>query len=234
MEKYSASAGQLAEQIKPLFLKLQQLALEAKRQDVVELVQADPDLSPLHRHILYELIHDQPSSVSLARDELTGLLLRTSFLECLDQALVQARLQNTYLAVCFIDLDGFKEINDQHGHVIGDQALACVASYLKSSTRARDLLCRWGGDEFIVVLQGMGQKDCVSSLANRILNAITDPIRLKMSEPLTLFLGASIGVSTVCPADFQHHIEPLGLIQAADEAMYSAKRAGKNCVEFAA
>ncbi|QWD59774.1 GGDEF domain-containing protein [Polynucleobacter sp. MWH-UH35A] len=234
MADHQARPSRAIEQFISLFKQMQGLTQELRSQDAIALIQADPHLSQLQRHVFNELICDQASSFSLARDELTGLLLRSSLLECLNKALVDIYLRGNYLAVCFIDLDGFKEINDQHGHLVGDQALRLVSVCLKNSIRSEDLLCRWGGDEFVVVLQDITQKDFVLGLANRLLNAITSPLRLSADDPLTLFLGASIGVSMVEPRNFHQRKDALTLIESADEAMYSAKQAGKNQIQFAA
>lgn len=234
MMDHQAGLSRAIEQFLSLFQQMQKLAQEAKHQDLIELIQTNPHLSQLQRHVFNELIYDEPSSFSLAHDELTGLLLRSSLLECLNKALVDVRLRGNYVALCFIDLDGFKEINDQHGHLIGDQALRLVGGSLKNSIRSGDLLCRWGGDEFIVVLQDISHQDLVLSLANRLLNAISSPLRLSVDDPLTLFLGASIGVSVVGPTNVHQLQDALALIESADAAMYLAKQAGKNRIQFAA
>ena len=234
MADHQTRPSRVIEQFIALFQQMQKLAQKARHQDVITLIQADPHLTQLQKHVFNELIYDQPSSFSLAHDELTGLLLRSSLLECLNKALVDVRLRGNYLAVCFIDLDGFKEINDQHGHLIGDQALRLVSGCLKNSVRSGDLLCRWGGDEFIVVMQDINQKDFVLGLANRLLNAISSPLRLSADDPLTLFLGASIGVAVVGPEKCHQDQDALALIESADEAMYLAKQAGKNRIQFSA
>ena len=234
MADHQTRPSRVIEQFIALFQQMQKLAQKARHQDVITLIQADPHLTQLQRHVFNELIYDQPSSFSLAHDELTGLLLRSSLLECLNKALVDVRLRGNYLAVCFIDLDGFKEINDQHGHLIGDLALRLVSGCLKNSVRSGDLLCRWGGDEFVVVMQDINQRDFVLDLADRLLNAISSPLRLSADDPLTLFLGASIGVSVVGPANCHQDQDALALIELADEAMYLAKQAGKNRIKFSA
>lgn len=233
MADQNLKSSRLAEQFKSLFTQMQTVVQDAKHQDMLVSSLADLGLSPLQRHIFQELSHDQSFPFVLMRDELTGLLLRSSMLDCLERALNEVRLRDKFLAVCFIDLDGFKEINDQHGHVIGDQALGLVGACLKNSIRSEDLLCRWGGDEFIVVLQNIEHKDFILNLANRLLNAISSPMRLNTNEPLTLFLGASIGVSVIEPGNSGQGKNALALIEAADGAMYHAKRAGKNCIRFA-
>jgi diguanylate cyclase (GGDEF)-like protein len=232
-----AVPAQLAEQFKSLFTQLQKLAQEANPQDVLAQMSSDPRFTHLQRHIFQELMHDQSAQFSISRDDLTGLLVRSSLVERLDQALEGLRDQTSVLAVCFVDLDGFKAINDQYGHAIGDQVLSLISSRLQDSIRSGDLLCRWGGDEFVVVLQNVDRHQSVEGLANRLLGAISNPLRLSLDEPLTLFLGASIGVSVAPKLPLnasQPKIDALALIEKADQAMYSAKRAGKNRVAFAA
>jgi diguanylate cyclase (GGDEF)-like protein len=121
----------------------------------------DGYLTPLQQHILRELILGYPSQHPPLMDELTGLLMRSSLIDRLNQALINPIRVDSIMAVCFIDLDGFKEINDQHGHSIGDQALRLVGERLQKSIRSGDLLGRWGGDEFVLVLQNI---DCQESI----------------------------------------------------------------------
>ena len=235
MTDRQAKSQHVAEQFKALFAQMQKLAQEANHQKLVAQIHSDAQLTHLQHHIFHELLYDQPSPSSILRDELTGLLVRSSLLESLDLALKGLQSSNAILAVCFIDLDGFKEINDQHGHALGDQALSLVSTRLQNSIRSDDLLCRWGGDEFVVVLQNIDRPESVENLANRLLTAIAHPLRLSADEPLTLFLGASIGVSIVMPAtstDSQEKVDALTFIERADQAMYNAKKAGKNRIEI--
>jgi len=235
MTDRQAKSQHVAEQFKTLFAQMQKLAQEADHQELIAQIHSDAQLTHLQRHIFQELLYDQPSPSSTLRDELTGLLIRSSLLESLDLALKGLQGSNAILAVCFIDLDGFKEINDQHGHALGDQALSLVSARLQNSIRSDDLLCRWGGDEFVVVLQNIDRQESVENLANRLLTAISHPLRLSADEPLTLFLGASIGVSIVMPSTSiasQEKVDALTLIERADQAMYNAKKAGKNRIEI--
>jgi len=235
MTDRQAKSQHVAEQFKALFAQMQKLAQEANHQKLVAQIHSDAQLTHLQHHIFQELLYDQPSPSSILRDELTGLLIRSSLLESLDLALKGLQSSNAILAVCFIDLDGFKEINDQHGHALGDQALCLVSARLQNSIRSDDLLCRWGGDEFVVVLQNVDRPESVENLANRLLTAISHPLRLSADEPLTLFLGASIGVSIVMPATSmasQEKVDALTFIERADQAMYNAKKAGKNRIEI--
>ena len=235
MTDRQAKSQHVAEQFKTLFAQMQKLAQEANHQELIAQIHSDAQLTHLQRHIFQELLYDQPSPSLTLRDELTGLLIRSSLLESLDLALKGLQGSNAILAVCFIDLDGFKEINDQHGHALGDQALSLVSARLQNSIRSDDLLCRWGGDEFVVVLQNIDRPESVENLANRLLTAISHPLRLSADEPLTLFLGASIGVSIVMSATSfasQGKVDALTFIERADQAMYNAKKAGKNRIEI--
>ena len=235
MTDRQAKSQHVAEQFKTLFAQMQKLAQEANHQELIAQIHSEAQLTHLQRHIFQELLYDQPSPSLTLRDELTGLLIRSSLLESLDLALKGLQGSNAILAVCFIDLDGFKEINDQHGHALGDQALSLVSTRLQNSIRSDDLLCRWGGDEFVVVLQNIDRPESVENLANRLLTAIAHPLRLSADGPLTLFLGASIGVSIVMPATSitsQEKVDALTFIERADQAMYSAKKAGKNRIEI--
>jgi diguanylate cyclase (GGDEF)-like protein len=235
MTDRQAKSQYVAEQFKTLFAQMQKLAQEANHQELVAQIHSDAQLTHLQRHVFQELLYDHSSSSTILRDELTGLLVRSSLLESLDLALKGLQSSNAILAVCFIDLDGFKEINDQHGHALGDQALSLVSTHLQNSIRSHDLLCRWGGDEFVVVLQNIDRPESVENLANRLLTAIAHPLRLSADEPLTLFLGASIGVSIVMPVTSiasQEKVDALTFIERADQAMYSAKKAGKNRIEI--
>ena len=154
-------------------------------------------------------------------DALTGLPNRVLLADRLQQSMARCQRRGHSLAVAFIDLDGFKAVNDLHGHEQGDGLLVALAQRLQSSLREGDTLSRMGGDEFVAVLSDLeNTKDCEPVL-ERLLHAAADPVRLGD----TLFqVSASIGV-TLFPAD---GVEPDLLIRHADQAMYQAKQAGKN------
>lgn len=235
MADYQANSLQAIERFKILFAQMQKLAQEVNHSDILVKIDSDDQLTELERHVFHELIQNKPTQSVLLRDELTGLMVRSSLIERLDYVLEQQYCKRSVVAVCFIDLDGFKEINDQHGHNVGDQALSLVSSCLQNSIRSEDLLCRWGGDEFVVVLQNIDQRESVEGLASRLLDAISNPLRLSSDQPLTLFLGASIGVSVASlplSNGEQKKMDAITLIEKADQAMYSAKRIGKNRIEI--
>jgi diguanylate cyclase (GGDEF)-like protein/PAS domain S-box-containing protein len=155
-------------------------------------------------------------------DPLTGLPNRTLLAERLQQAMAQANRHDISIAVLFIDLDGFKAVNDTHSHAVGDQLLVQVAQRMKRAMRDEDTLARLGGDEFVAVLQNLETPDAATPVLERLLQAAAEPVQL---GELELAVSASIGVV------FYPQQEPLDadqLQRQADQAMYQAKQAGKN------
>jgi diguanylate cyclase (GGDEF)-like protein len=167
-------------------------------------------------------------------DALTGLPNRSLFTQLLARALVQARRRSTPVAVLFIDLDGFKEVNDQLGHDAGDALLVAFASRLTSALRRSDVTgrlrppdaaARLGGDEFVVLIDDYVDLSQVVAVAHRILGTTTAPFQLANARRT---LTASIGI-----AQFPHDGDSLdSLMKRADSAMYAAKQSGKNTFRF--
>ena len=160
-------------------------------------------------------------------DVLTGLPNRRFLQDRLDQALALARRDATQLAVLAVDLDGFKSINDSHGHGAGDAMLAEIARRLRGAVREPDTVARWGGDEFVLVLQDIDSRASVENMAWRVIDCVAEPFR---HLEYVLSVGASIGIA-LCPEHGEHAAE---LIQSADLAMYAAKAGGGNAWRFAA
>jgi diguanylate cyclase (GGDEF)-like protein len=160
-------------------------------------------------------------------DPLTGLanriLLRTHFSNSVQT--VGSDLES--LALIFIDLDGFKSLNDEFGHSAGDAVLATVASRITGSVRSGDLVCRFGGDEFIVVCQRTTQVEALA-VAERIRTEIKHPIH---GDGWTTSLTASVGV-TVHPAANSNTLTAADLLRTADQAMYRSKNRGKDQVSL--
>lgn len=153
-------------------------------------------------------------------DPLTGLPNRDALMVQLQQSMAQIQTAGLgSLAVCFIDLDRFKPINDEHGHVVGDKVLQSVAGRIRSVARNGDFLARIGGDEFILIVHGLENIWEVEPVLSRLLHVTTSPI---LAGGHSAWIGFSIGV-TIYPQDAS---SPEALIQHADEAMYKAKRAG--------
>lgn len=154
-------------------------------------------------------------------DALTGLPNRVLLADRLKQAIFHSHRQNAALAVVYIDLDGFKAINDQYGHDTGDQLLVNIAHRLKATLREGDTIARIGGDEFIVVMTGLESTKTHELVLHRLLEEAATPLML---NDHMLRVTASIGV-TLYPQDASDADQ---LLRHADQAMYVAKQAGKN------
>jgi diguanylate cyclase (GGDEF)-like protein/PAS domain S-box-containing protein len=158
-------------------------------------------------------------------DALTGLLNRRLLEDRLAQALTLARRNEVMVAVMLIDLDGFKSVNDQFGHLTGDHVLRTVARRLKDCVRESDTIARLGGDEFVVLLSGQRTTEDSTLVAEKILGALADPVA---AGGRRFEIGASIGIS-IFPRDGAN-VEQL--LKHADAAMYRVKEAGKNRYQF--
>jgi diguanylate cyclase (GGDEF)-like protein len=155
-------------------------------------------------------------------DALTGLANRTSLGPALEQAIERTRRHRSKLAGVFMDLDGFKQINDMHGHAAGDAFLVEVARRLRRSLRASDIVARLGGDEFFVVLEQMQDAPAVERVVSKLAAEVLRPYDL--FGGVKARVTASLGVS-LFPDDAG---DAATLMAHADKAMYVAKRAGKN------
>lgn len=154
-------------------------------------------------------------------DALTDLPNRTLFHDRLGQATARARWRKRWVAVLFLDLDRFKVINDTLGHAVGDRLLKAAAARLIDSIREGDTVARLGGDEFVLILDDLAQPQDTSKVAQKILEALSEPFHLEERE---LFITASIGIA-LWPEDGEN---PETLLKNADTAMYRAKEMGKN------
>lgn len=158
-------------------------------------------------------------------DAVTGLPNRVLLADRVEQALIRARREGKGVAVLFLDLDGFKAINDTVGHHVGDRFLSEVAARLQASVRERDTVARLGGDEFAVVLEGLHAMSAVSKIARKILRDLADPFQVDGKD---LYVTGSIGIARY-PSDGE---DVATLLRKADSAMYRAKHAGKNNHKF--
>lgn len=158
-------------------------------------------------------------------DSLTQLPNRALALDRLLQAIEIARRDGKHVAVMFIDLDNFKNINDTLGHVIGDRLLVAVSNVLESSIRQSDTLARWGGDEFIVILGDLDGLGTARPIADKILRQLSSPLYAGDRE---FIISASIGISGFP----DNGDEPNVLLSNADAAMYLAKADGRNTVRY--
>lgn len=159
-------------------------------------------------------------------DPLTGLANRLLLGERFEWALAQARRHpGHHLAVCYLDLDAFKPINDTHGHDVGDLLLVAIGNRLSRSVRAIDTVARLGGDEFVLLLTGLSGVDQCVALIQRVLHAVTQPIAI---NGLDFSVTASVGIA-LAPED---GTDADTLLRHADQAMYQAKQAGKNGIHL--
>ena len=184
------------------------------------------------RQLLVKEFHDVTETTRKAdrlrtlaeHDALTGLPNRRYFLDRLDWHVANARAGGSHLAVCYLDLDGFKTVNDRFGHQTGDHVLSEVAQRLTKVFRASDIVGRLGGDEFAVLLPDLTSREECEVILHRALDSVRLPlVSLAAGEDaITVTIGY-----TIFPKDAA---EPKSLLDHADQALYAAKKAGKNRV----
>ncbi len=174
---------------------------------------SDITITKLHERQLEHLAH---------YDALTNLPNRVLLADRLGQAMTQSTRRGNHVAVAYLDLDGFKSVNDKHGHEAGDQLLIAVAERMKNSLREGDTLARLGGDEFVAVLLDLADVASSAPTLLRVLNAASRPIHIGNH---LLQVSASIGVTFYPQLD---EVDADQLLRQADQAMYQAKLAGKN------
>jgi diguanylate cyclase (GGDEF)-like protein/PAS domain S-box-containing protein len=153
------------------------------------------------------------------RDPLTGLANRTLFEERLRGALSRDARTGGSTGVLFLDLDGFKDVNDAYGHGVGDQVLRSVADRLSAGVRPADTVARLGGDEFVVLVEGATTTG-MSALVTRLQDAVQEPLEVR---GLTLDVGVSVGMAMAA----EGAADPAGLVAEADQRMYAAKRSAR-------
>jgi diguanylate cyclase (GGDEF)-like protein len=186
---------------------------------------------PVMREELRARVHSRLERARLAReraerDSLTGLLLRRPFLESLQARLAEAQRQRRPLALGFLDVDRFKKINDTHGHLAGDRVLMQMGRLLSRCFRKEDLRCRWGGEEFVVVLMGEtgeGAKTVLGRMASELAKV---QFQSDKGEPFQVTFSGGVAVA---PRD---GMTLDALLRMADERMYRAKAAGGNRIEI--
>jgi diguanylate cyclase (GGDEF)-like protein/hemerythrin-like metal-binding protein/PAS domain S-box-containing protein len=188
----------------------------------VGLIGADTDITAMKETTatLEKLVAQRTEQLErlVNSDSLTGLLNRRAFDERLDLEIHRAQRYNRPLSLLFIDIDHFKLVNDRHGHVIGDEVLRVMATILGNGLRATDAACRYGGEEFVVILVETDKLEALS-IAERLRVAAENTKLAQLAESTTI----SIGISSLHSEDLA-----VDLIQRADDSMYIAKKNGRN------
>ena len=209
-------------------------ALQAGAKDFIskpfDLVEAR---TRIHNMLEVRLLYRQLEQYSRAlesqalHDALTGLPNRRLLMDRLSLAIAHARRNTSSMAVLFLDLDGFKQINDTLGHDAGDALLSMVADRLVAAVREEDTVARMGGDEFVIGLWELSHADDVATLVSKVILAVSQPYRIQGHD---VRITASVGVGI-----YPLHGEAVEtLMKSADLALYEAKRAGKNNYRIAA
>jgi len=184
------------------------LQTNARLQGEVSLLRSE--LAKAHRDLQGTRAGERRARHSAQHDGLTRLPNRTFFEACLKEAIADHINKPQALALFFLDLDEFKQINDTHGHATGDTLLQVVAGRLKQAVRKDDVVCRLGGDEFACLLRGLGQARQLMQLAAKLCDSVAAPCQLDTCNGIA-----------ICP---QHGITGPDLLAHADAAMYRAKR----------
>jgi diguanylate cyclase (GGDEF)-like protein len=206
----AVAAGRLSEEV-----------VVANRDELGHIAAAINDMVGKVRHATEQLAHDA------THDNLTGLPNRSSVIGELERSLPRASRQQS-LSVLFVDLDGFKLINDSLGHAVGDEVLRQVSTRLAATTRPSDSVSRLSGDEFVLVCRGLGDVLDAIAVAERVLSTITPPMTVPAhGEMRRVSVGASIGVVFVTDPGTSAD----QLVRDADVAMYRAKELGRSRVE---
>ena len=180
----------------------------------------------LNREITQRLVAEKRLLHVANHDALTQLPNRALLDDRLAQALLSHQREQAHFALLFIDLDGFKQINDQHGHPIGDELLVQVARKLTKVIRGSDTVARFGGDEFVILLNRVQDLDAATQVADNILQALSSPLLI---QGVSVSIAVSMGV-VIYPRDGDTAI---GLLKKADQLMYQAKSCGGRCYRSA-
>ncbi len=206
-------------------LEISATPLYNTRNELIGIIEVGRDIT---QHLeIQEQLREQQYQVQhqATHDALTGLANRYLFNDRLEHALKKARRNQTRLAVLFIDLDHFKQVNDSFGHDMGDRLLGLATRRLRETLREEDTLARLGGDEFVVMVEDLRQDYDASALAGKLIASLSEPFRI---EGYQLFVSGSIGIS-MYP---ENGATAADLLKQADTAMYKAKDEGRGNYQY--
>ncbi len=189
-----------------------------------QLIKTMEELDDAHKEVLQK---NKELKVLATRDPLTGCLNRRAFLEIFYEEFVAARGNNTEICCIMGDIDLFKNINDTHGHSIGDIAIKSVAKILSSSLRTNDVICRYGGEEFCILLIDINFEQA-TNVAERMRRTVKFNAGLAIREPSDIKITSSFGVSSI--KSWGSANNPEELVDQADKALYESKKNGRNLV----
>jgi diguanylate cyclase (GGDEF)-like protein/PAS domain S-box-containing protein len=214
--------GLPAPMIEEKFIRLDGKVIDVEIQGTVINYDGEPAVQAAFRDITMRKEHETELNHAAHFDALTSIPNRALLADRMKHAIANTAREKYIMAVCYLDLDGFKLVNDELGHASGDQVLVEIATRIGNTIRGGDTVARLGGDEFVVLLIGIEKgEECVATV-ERILAEISEPIPVKGKS---VSISASIGVS-IYPMDDE---DPDTLLRHADHAMYMAKQNGKNC-----
>ena len=209
--------------------KAEQEIIEARDTLEQQVVERTRELANTVKQLQVEIEEREKMTAELQflanHDALTGLPSLRLCKDRLDQSLAEARRKHQTSAVMFLDLDGFKAINDRHGHEFGDSVLRATAERITSEIRETDTVARIGGDEFVIILSSLPESNIANRIAASLVEAISVPLNV---DGVEVAISASIGIS-LYP---ENGVTAEELIRSADQAMYGIKREGKNSFGF--
>jgi diguanylate cyclase len=200
-------------------------AREAASRSAQELAELREQVAAAGQRVVVLERELQETSELVRMDPLTGALNRKGLDEALEREIARMQRSGGRLCIAVLDVDDFKQINDSHGHLVGDEVLRHIATVLRETLRGNDLVVRYGGEEFVLLLPGIGSEEA-RAVVSRLQRELTRRFFLANQQKLLLTFSAGI-------ADFSADEEPAAVIERADRAMYAAKHARKNRVVVA-